>query len=103
MMHSPLNVKVLIPIHFQQLYSQRVQILCFNTCTRAIVWEGISISLQTVSVTIYTLTFIICHCCVIQSSLLVILCKGSIISASAGSTTGTEFGESHVGHFYDLP
>jgi len=94
---------VLIPLHFQQLCSQRMQILCFHTCTCVIVWEGISLSPQTVSVTKYTLTFITCHCCVLHIIHLVILCRGSIASASAGSTAGTDFGELHVGHFHDLP
>jgi hypothetical protein len=51
----------------------------------------------------YMLAFIIDRCCHLQSSSLPSLCNGSSLSATAGSTAGTDILESHVGESMLVP
>jgi hypothetical protein len=66
-------------------------------------YEGVSKSFRNESIMKYTLTFGITHCCPLQSIPLLSLCKGSSISATAGSTVGTDFLESRVGQSVIVP
>jgi hypothetical protein len=66
-------------------------------------YEGVSKSFRTESITKYTLTFGITRCCPLKSIPFPSLCNGSSVSATAGSTAGTDFLESRIGRSAIVP
>jgi hypothetical protein len=74
-----------------------------HTHTHTHTHDGVSKSFRTESITKYTLTFDITRCCPLQSTPVPSLCNGSSVSATAGSTAGTDFLESRVGRLAIVP
>jgi hypothetical protein len=73
--------------------------VCVCVCVCVCEYEGVSKSFRTESITKYTLTFGITHCCPLQSIPLPSLWTGSRVS----TTAGTDFLELRVGRPASVP